>query len=299
MQKSVSTKGLLNLIVVYVIWGCTFLFIRLAVHEGSGFPPFAMAGSRTLCASIILFYIAKFLKYPWQIPASEKRILLLTGVLLWLGGNGFVAWAERQVSSGYAALVIGTTPMWPVIIESISERKKPSFSLVFSMLISFLGLGVLVWPVLRQGIRADVASTLALILAAICWSSGSLILQRRPPKAPLVLISAYQQFFGAVALISVAILTGEPWPNPVPMAWLGWGYLVIGGSLISFTSYVIAVRTLPISIVMTYAYVNPVIAVLLGWLVLGERITLETVLGMVLILVGIFGIFLKRIGPGS
>ncbi|HMK64404.1 MAG TPA: EamA family transporter [Thermodesulfobacteriota bacterium] len=299
MQKSVSTKGLLNLIVVYVVWGCTFLFIRLAVHEGSGFPPFAMAGSRTLCASIILFYIAKFLKYPWQIPASEKRILLVTGVLLWLGGNGFVAWAERQVSSGYAALVIGTTPMWPVIIEAISERKRPSFSLVFSMLISFMGLGVLVWPVLRQGVRADLASTLALILAAICWSSGSLILQRRPPKAPLVLISAYQQFFGALALISMAILTGEPWPNPTPMAWVGWGYLVIGGSLISFTSYVIAVRTLPISIVMTYAYVNPVVAVLLGWLVLGERITLFTGLGMVLILAGIFGIFLKRIGPGS
>jgi drug/metabolite transporter (DMT)-like permease len=299
MEKSISTKGLLNLIVVYLVWGATFLFIRLAVHEGSGFPPFAMAGSRTLCASIILFALAKILRYPFKISGSEMRMLILTGILLWLGGNGLVAWAERQVSSGYAALVIGTTPMWPVIIEAISEQRKPSFSLVFSMLISFLGLAVLVMPVLKQGIRADAASTLALVLAAICWSSGSLILQRRPPKAPLVLISAYQHLFGGLALTLAMILSGEPWPQPDPMAWLGWGYLVIAGSLISFTSYVIAVRTLPISIVMTYAYVNPVTAVLLGWLVLGERITLSTVLGMVLILTGVFGIFSKRIGPGS
>ena len=299
MEKSVTTKGLLNLIVVYLVWGGTFLFIRLAVHEGSGFPPFAMAGSRTLCASAILFSLAKVLGYPLRISGPERRVLILTGILLWLGGNGLVAWAERQVNSGYAALVIGTTPIWPVIIESLLERRQPSFLLVFSMLISFLGLFVLVLPVLQQGVRADAASTLALVLAAVCWSSGSLLLQRRPPKCPLVLISAYQHLFGGLALAAVMILSGEPWPQPTGTAWLGWGYLVVAGSLISFTSYVIAVRTLPISIVMTYAYVNPVTAVFLGWLVLGERITVSTVLGMILILAGVFGIFRKRIGPGN
>jgi drug/metabolite transporter (DMT)-like permease len=299
MGKSISTKGLLNLFVVYLVWGGTFLFIRLAVHEGSGFPPFAMAGSRTLCASIILFALAKALGYPLRITGPELRILVLTGILLWLGGNGLVAWAERHVNSGYAALVIGTTPIWPIIIESISERRPPSLLLVFSMLIGFLGLAVLVTPVLKQGIRADAASTVALLLAAICWSSGSLLLQRRPPQAPLVLISAYQQLFGGLALTAAMILSGEPWPQPTATAWLGWAYLVIAGSLISFTSYMIAVRTLPISVVMTYAYVNPVTAVLLGWLVLGEPITLSMVLGMGLILTGVFGVFRKRIGPGS
>jgi drug/metabolite transporter (DMT)-like permease len=299
MTKSISTKGMLNLIVVYLIWGCTFLFIRLAVHEGSGFPPFAMAASRTLCAALILFALARGLGYKWRPSRTEWKVLIMTGILLWLGGNGLVAWAERQVNSGYAALVIGTTPMWPVIIESISERRPPSLLLVLSMLIGFLGLGVLVTPVLKQGIRADAASTVALLLAAICWSSGSLLLQRRPPKAPLILISAYQQLFGGTALTLAMILSGEPWPQPTASAWLGWSYLVIGGSLISFTSYMIAVRTLPISLVMTYAYVNPVIAVFLGWLVLGERITLYTVLGMGLILIGIFGVFWKRIGWGE
>jgi drug/metabolite transporter (DMT)-like permease len=296
MAKSISTKGMLNLIVVYLIWGCTFLFIRLAVHEGSGFPPFAMAGSRTLCAAIILFALAGGLGYSFRIPKAELQLLMMTGVLLWLGGNGLVAWAERQVNSGYAALVIGTTPIWPVLIEGIMERRPPSLLLVLSLLIGFSGLAVLVTPVLKQGVRADAASTGALLLAAICWSSGSLLLQRRPPQAPLILVSAYQQLFGGLALAAAMLLSGEPWPQPTGSAWLGWAYLVTAGSLISYTSYVIAVRTLPLSIVMTYAYINPVIAVLLGWLVLGERITLATILGMGLILAGIFGVFWKRIG---
>jgi drug/metabolite transporter (DMT)-like permease len=93
------------------------------------------------------------------------------------------------------------------------------------------------------------------------------------------------------------LLSGEPWPQPAASAWLGWAYLVVFGSLISFTSFLAAVRTLPISVVMTYAYVNPVIAVILGWLVLGERITISTVLGMALILIGVFGVFWKRLRP--
>jgi drug/metabolite transporter (DMT)-like permease len=225
--------------------------------------------------------------------------LLLSGLLLWLGGNGLVAWAEHRADSGYAALVIGTTPMWPIIIESILERRAPSFLLVLSLLIGFSGLAVLVAPVLKQGLQADASSTAALLSAAICWSSGSLLLQRRPPKTTPILISAYQQLFGGLGLTVVMVLTGEPCPQPTATAWLGWAYLVVAGSLISFTSYIIAVRTLPISVVMTYAYVNPMIALLLGWLVLGERITSTTVFGMVLILTGVSGVFWKRFGLGG
>ena len=154
-------------------------------------------------------------------------------------------------------------------------------------------------PVLKQGLWADASSTAALLLAAMAWSGGSLLLQRRPPKAAPILTSAYQQFFGSLGLIALMLLSGEPWPHPAPMAWIGWTYLVIAGSLISFTAYVTAVRSLPLSVVMTYAYINPVIAVLLGWLVLGERITLSTVLGTALILTGVFGVFWKRLGTGG
>ncbi len=123
MSSSLSTKGMLNLIVVYLVWGSTYLFIRLTVHEGSGFPPFAMAASRTLCASAILFVLAKGLGQ-WSRPSgSELRVLIVSGLLLWLGGNGLVAYAEHHANSGYAALVVGTTPMWSVIMESILEAQ--------------------------------------------------------------------------------------------------------------------------------------------------------------------------------
>jgi drug/metabolite transporter (DMT)-like permease len=285
---------MLNLMVVYMVWGSTYLFIRVAVREGSGFPPFAMAASRTLLASAVLFSAA----YLWGVglrrPRAELKILAASGILLWLGGNGLVTWSERHMHSGFAALIVGTAPMWPVLIESIIDKRAPSVLLILSLLVGFAGLVVLVAPVLQAGVRADALSTIALLTAAVSWSGGSLLLQRRPPTTSPIVISAYQQLFGGLCLSLAMLLTGEPWPNPTPAAWFGWGYLVIAGSLISFTSYVVAVRSLPISIVMTYAYVNPMIAVVLGWLVLDERITPTTLFGMGLILTGVTGVFWKR-----
>jgi drug/metabolite transporter (DMT)-like permease len=294
MSPSISTKGMLNLMVVYLVWGSTYLFIRLAVREGSGFPPFAMAASRTLIASAVLFSVACLARLELRRPGAELKILAISGILMWLGGNGLVTWSERHVHSGFAALIVGTAPMWPVLIESFIDRRAPSVLLILSLLVGFGGLVVLVAPVLQMGVRADALSIIALLTAAVSWSGGSLLLQRRPPRTSPIVISAYQQLFGGLCLSIAMLLTGEPWPQPTPEAWFGWGYLVIAGSLISFTSYVIAVRTLPISIVMTYAYVNPMIAVVLGWLVLGERITPATLFGMTLILIGITGVFWKR-----
>ena len=111
MSTSLPIKGLLNLVVVYLVWGSTYLFIRVAVREGSGFPPFAMVASRILCAAAILFAVAWLLKNRLSISPSELRLLALSGMLLWLGGNGMVTWAERHADSGYAALIVDTTPI--------------------------------------------------------------------------------------------------------------------------------------------------------------------------------------------
>ncbi len=296
MDTSLSIKGLLNLFVVYLVWGSTYLFIRVAVREGSGFPPFAMVASRTLCASLILFLIAGMLRNRVRVSRRELGLLALSGVMLWLGGNGMVTWAERHVHSGYAALIIGTTPIFAVILESILDRDLPSPLLVFSLLVGFTGLGVLIWPVLQQGVRSDAASTLALLTAAVLWPAGSLLVQRSRLECSAVVLSAYQQLFGGLGLTAAMFLTAEPPPQPSGSAWAGWAYLVIAGSIISFTSYLVAVRNLPIRVVMTYAYVNPVIAVLLGWFVLQEPITVTTLLGMALILAGVAGVFRQRRG---
>jgi drug/metabolite transporter (DMT)-like permease len=299
MPTSLSIKGLLNLVVVYLVWGSTYLFIRVAVREGSGFPPFAMAASRLLCAAAILFPLAWVLKHRLSVSRSELRLLAVSGVILWLGGNGMVTWAERHADSGYAALIIGTTPIWAVILEAILDREVPSLLLVLCLLVGFTGLGVLVWPVLQKGVTADFTSTVALLIAAVLWPGGSLLIQRSPPKSTSVVVAAYQQFFGAIGLTAAMLLVAEPWPQPNPSAWAGWAYLVLAGSVVSFTSYVIAVRTLPITVVTTYAYVNPVIAVLLGRVVLDERITSSTLVGMVLILAGVAGVFRHRSGRRS
>ncbi len=294
MSTSLSIKGLLNLVVVYLAWGSTYLFIRVAVREGSGFPPFAMVASRTFCASLILFLVAGLMGLKLRPSGAELKVLAISGLLMWLGANGMVTWAERHADSGYAALILGTTPMWPVILESMIYRQRPSSLLVISLLVGFSGLAVLVAPVMKHGASADVSSTAALLIAAIAWPSGSVLLQRRPPRSHPIVISAYQQFFGSLGLAVALLLTGEHWPEPSTSAWVGWIYLVIVGSLISFTSYVIAVQTLPMSVVMTYAYVNPVIAVVLGWLALGERITSGMLLGMALILASVAGVFRYR-----
>jgi drug/metabolite transporter (DMT)-like permease len=294
MSTSLPIKGLLNLVIVYLVWGSTYLFIRVAVREGSGFPPFAMAASRLFCAAAILFPLAWMLKHRLAVSRNELRLLAVSGVVLWLGGNGLVTWAERHADSGYAALILGTTPIWAVILEAILDRKAPSTLLIVPMLVGFTGLGVLVWPVLQKGVMADLSSTLALLIAAFIWPAGSLMLQRTPPQSTSVVVAAYQQFFGGLGLALAMWGTGEAWPHPNPSAWIGWAYLVIAGSVISFTSYVIAVRTLPLTVVTTYAYVNPVIAVLLGRVVLDEPITSSTLLGMILILAGVAGVFRHR-----
>jgi drug/metabolite transporter (DMT)-like permease len=298
MSPSLSTKGLLNLFVVYLVWGSTYLFIRLAVQEGSGFPPFALAASRTLCASVILFGLALSFKQNLRLTGPQLKTLIVSGILLWTGGNGLVVWAEHQAASGYAALVVGTTPMWPVILEALLDRQPPSLFLILCLLVGFSGLVVLVAPVLGQGLGVDASATAALLVAALAWSGGSLLLQRRPPAAKPLVISAYQHLFGGLGLAAAMVLTGEPFPQPSALAWFGWGYLLVFGSLISFTSYIVAVRHLPLAVVMTYAYVNPVIAVILGRLVLGERITASTVTGMALILIGVSGVFWTRLHPG-
>jgi drug/metabolite transporter (DMT)-like permease len=247
---------------------------------------------------VILFGLAAGLRRRLRLSRPQLKVLIVSGVLLWLGGNGLVVWAERQADSGYAALVVGTTPMWPVILESLLDRKAPSLFLVLSLLVGFAGLAVLVSPVIRQGVRLDPGPTVALLVAAPAWAAGSLLLQRRPPAAGPLVISAYQHLFGGLGLTGAMLLTGEPWPHPSTLAWAGWGYLVVFGSLISFTAFLTAVRHLPLSIVMTYAYVNPIIAVVLGRLFLGERITAHTLGGMALILIGVSGVFWKRFGPG-
>jgi drug/metabolite transporter (DMT)-like permease len=286
--------GLLHLFVTYVVWGSTYLAIRVAVREGAGWGPFWMGATRVLVAAALLFLFNK-LRGPRLKPTrSELGILVATGLLLWVGGNGAVNWAEQRIDSGLAALIVGTMPIWVALMESLLDRRRPSLLLSSSLVVGFCGLVVLTYPMLEDGVKSDLLGVLAVVFAAVSWGFGSIIVNRRPLSLDPIVISGWQQLVGGVGFTIVALLVREPAPQPTPEAWAAWAYLVVFGSLLAYTSFVYALKLLPTTVVMTYAYVNPVIAVLLGWLILSEPITVFTLVGMVLIVGGVYGVFLDK-----
>ncbi len=297
-EERVPLAGLFHLFVVYVVWGSTYLAIRVAVRDGAGFPPFLLGATRTLAAALLLVGWTALRRGRLRSTRREASVIVISGLLMWIGGNGLVNWAERHADSGYAALLVGTTPMWIALFEALVDRRAPSLRLAGAILLGFLGLFVLTWPVLRAGGTADLWSVVALILAPFWWGIGLVLQSRRPGTLAPATSAGYQQLAGAAGLFLVAFMAGEPSPQPVAEAWIAWGYLVLAGSVLAFTSFLRALRLLPARLVATYSYVNPVIAVLLGWLVLGERITGWTLAGTALILAGIWGTFRAR-PPGG
>ncbi len=218
-------------------------------------------------------------------------MLIASGFLLWIGGNGLVVLAEQRIDSGLAALVVASTPIWVALFESLLDRKMPSLLLIGSLVVGFSGIIILSLPLLTSGVRADILSILAVLLASFSWSSGLVLQTREPVSLSKGVSSGYQQLFGGLFFVLIALLVQEPLPVPTTEAWLAWGYLVLFGSILAFTAFVSALQTLPTSLVTTYAYVNPVIAVLLGWMILREPITSWTIVGGFFVLVGVTGIF--------
>lgn len=293
-DKAISWPGLINLFTIYLVWGSTYLAIRIAVRDGSGFPPFMLGATRVTSAGFVLLIWSAF-RRKRIIPTRQEFItLFISGMLLWVGGNGLVNWAETRADSGLAALIISAIPIWTAIVTVVIDRELPTIRMVLALLVGFTGMVVLSIPVLSSGISGDLWSILGLLGAGLSWGTGSVLQSRRPVAMSDVTSAGYQQFFGGLGLLGMAILLKEPFPTPVLEAWLAWIYLWLFGSILAFTSFIRALRLLPTKIVMTYPYVNPVIAVFLGWLVLGESVSWWTFWGAALILLGVSGVFRER-----
>ncbi len=286
-----SVAGLLSLFVTYVVWGSTYLAIRVAVREGAGWGPFWLGATRVLAAALVLFGFNALRGARLKPTRSELGILAATGILLWVGGNGAVNWAEQRIDSGLAALIVGTMPIWVALMESLMDRRRPSFLLSVSLVVGFAGLVVLTYPMLEDGVRSDLIGVIAVVFAAISWGFGSIVVNRRPLKFDPIVISGWQQLAGRCRFRVCCVDGSRAAPRPTPEAWAAWIYLVVFGSLLAYTCFVYALRLLPTTVVMTYAYVNPVIAVLLGWVILSEPITGYTLSGMSLIVGGVYGVF--------
>ena len=281
----------MHLFVVYIVWSSTYLAIRVAVRPGAGFPPFALAALRCLLACPLLLLWARARGLRIRPTRGELSMLAISGVLLWAFGNAFVVVAEQRVSSALAAILIASTPIWVALLESLADKRLPPRRVALALLVGFVGVGLIGYPALRSGVRADAVAVVILLFAALSWGGGSLLQRRHPVALDAIVSAAYQMLFGGVAVAIMSFSFREPVPSPTGTAWLGFAFLLVFGSLISFTSFLKALHLLPTRLVFTYGYVNPVIAAFLGWLVLGERIAGVTLLGAGLVLLGVAGAF--------
>ena len=293
-EKQVTAKGLANLVTVYLVWGSTYLAIRFAVREGSGIPPFALGAMRTLLAGFALLAWGALRRVRIRLTRSELVTLALAGLLMWPGANGLVNWAEQRADSSYAALLVGAIPIWTALIDSLWRRERPSWRLLAFLVIGFAGIGLLAVPRLLVAEGADMATLLMLIVAPITWSIASLLQIHRPVSVSPLVSSAYLHLLGGVGFVILFFIAREPWPSPTVEAWWALAYLTIAGSIIAFTAYVRTLHLLPTHIAMTYAYVNPVVAVILGWIILREDLSPSILGGMALVLVGVWGVFREK-----
>lgn len=292
--RAFSLRGLAHLAVVYFVWSSTYLAIRVAVGPGGGFPPFSLGALRCLVAAPLLLGWAWTRGARMHVSPRELVVLAVSGTLLWTTGNGLVILAEQRTESALAALILSSTPIWVALLEAVIGRRWPSPLGVLALVVGFAGAGLISYPRLSGGLDADAVSTLLLLVAALSWGGGSLYQRRHALQVDPIASSAWQQLFGGLGMGVLSLASREPWPTPTPRAWAGFLFLLVFGSLVAFTSYLMALRLLPTRIVFTYAYVNPVLAVALGAVLLGERIGLVTAIGAGLVLLGVAGAFRAR-----
>jgi len=274
---------------VYLIWGSTYLAIRVAI---ASVPPFLMAGVRFMIAGTALFLWARSRGAP--APTRRNWIgALVIGVLLLTAGNGAVVWSEQRVPSGLTALLVATVPVWTVVVEWLmGNRERPHGRTVLGLLVGLAGVALLVAPgEVAGGARVDPLAALVLMGGSIAWSVGSVYSHRAGLPGSPQLATAMEMLCGGAGLLLAALASGEFGVfHPALVTGrsaLAVVYLIIFGSLIAFSAFVWLLRVSTPARVSTYAYVNPAVAVLLGWALAGEALSGRTLLAAAVIVAGV------------
>jgi drug/metabolite transporter (DMT)-like permease len=283
---------------VYVLWGSTYLAIRFGIET---IPPFLMAGTRHLIAGLLLYVWMRSRGTP-RPSATHWRSAAIIGGLMLLGGNGLVTWAEQRVPSGLAALIVASVPIWMAVFEGLQKRTRPGAAVIAGLLLGLAGIALLVVPGRFAGNgHVDPLGALALLTAALCWSFGSLYSRRVPLPASTFTATAMEMIAGGAWLWLAGLLFGEgsrlhlsaiSTRSAVSLA-----YLILFGSLIGFTAYVWLLKATTAARVSTYAYVNPIVAVILGTLFAGEVITARVAIAALVIVGSVALIITSRSKP--
>jgi drug/metabolite transporter (DMT)-like permease len=284
---------------IYIIWGSTYLAIRYAVET---IPPFLMGGTRFLVSGALLYIWSRYRGAPRPTRLHWRNAVIAGGFLL-LGGNGAVVWAEQFVPSGLTALLVSILPFWLVIIEWVRPpRKRPTGAVLVGLVLGFIGIIVLVGPG-NIGGNGDVSlvGAVVLILGSLSWAIGSFWSRDAElPKSGL-LTTGIEMLGGGALLIIVGALSGEFSHLDVHhisrASAVGLGYLITFGSLLGFTSYIWLLDKVSPAHLGTYAYVNPLVAVVLGWAIAGERLSIRTGVAAAIVICAVALITTARKAP--
>ena len=284
-----------GMIVIYIVWGSTYLGMYFAIQT---IPPFLMAAFRFLVSGAIL--------YAWRRmsgdPAPTRvhwRSAAIIGLFLLVGGNGGIVWAEQIVPSGITALLVGSTPLWMVLLDEVLRRvaphRRPDYTRpgrisMVGILVGFAGIAVLISPTELSGLgeHVDLVGGLVILLAALLWSAGSLYSRTAILPQSALMAPAMEMLVGGAGLLALGTLSGE-WPRVhlaaiSTQSWLGLAYLIVFGSLVGYATYTWLMRSGPTTLVSTYAYVNPMVAIVIGNLMAQEPLTPRVLLAAAIIL---------------
>ena len=275
---------------VYVFWGSTYLAI--GITSAQGIPPFAMCAVRFLIAGPLMLSACAFLGRNIRVSVDEARRLAMIGILLLVGGNGGLAWAEQYVPTGFAALIIAVTPIWFLVLETFIFRgDRISRRGLIGLAMGIVGIAILVWPKIahRDTLGTmQLIGALSLLFSSFSWSVGSVFSRKWQLKVDPLVATAWEMSFAGLTHLALATMTGQfhraIFNRDGVLAVL---YLVVFGSWIGYTAYIWLLKHVPTPKVATYAYVNPIVAVILGWIVLHERFDYYMLVGTVIIVAAV------------
>lgn len=277
---------LLAFLAIYVIWGSTFLAVEFAIET---IPPLLMSGSRFAVAGLLL---ALWCARRGRMPRPVWREDLVSGLLLIGVSYALVTWGQLHVSSGVAAIIISSIPAWIVVGERVALKRRPSRMTMLGVLVGFAGQAILIAPQLRDASATGLALG-AIVLSNITWTAGTLVITREHARGRDPFESAaFQMLFGGLMLLAGSVMLGEPARfdrSTVPVRSIAsWAYLVVAGSLVGYSAYVWLLTKVSATRVATHTFVNPIVAVLLGWWLANETITWRTIAAIACVLLALW-----------
>lgn len=283
-----TTKAYISFLFICIVWGTTYLALRIGVLH---YPPFLFAGVRQVISGIILSGIALMIykKADW----SWNNLLqqLVVGILLITMGNGLVTWAEKTIPSGIAALICSMMPIFAVLINLATNGERLNIFIVLGMLLGFGGVALIFQNNIAElGNRSYLLGIGTLFIATFSWAVGSMMNKKRANKVNPIFNSGLQLFFGGIVMLFISPVADSyehiDWMNKEGL--LALAYLIVFGSVLAFAAYMYALKELPVGLVTSYAYVNPLVAVILGYLILNETLNWFTALAFVSIICGVY-----------